>query len=153
MSEVTRIVPFDMAHVNLMDLKEEYVDEVFRTPAGLEQLEIAAEAGDAFTLMHDGRILCVGGVSNVWTGVGQVWLIPSQYVNDYSLIFVKYVKNFLGSMMKSHGLHRMQAVISAELPNGQKWITKLGFTKEGLMAHYSPNGIDYYLYAKLKAGE
>jgi hypothetical protein len=146
----TRIEPFDMAHINLMELKQEYVDEVFRTEDGLLQLEYAAERGDAFTLMHEGRILCVGGVSMVWPGVGQMWLIPSQYVNDYSLVFVRTVRNFLESMMKSHELHRMQAVISSELPNGEKWIRGLGFQKEGKMQQYSASGVDYYLYGKLR---
>ena len=145
----TRLIPFDVGHISLMDLRGDYIDDVFTEKNGIDHLEECARIGDSFTLISEGRILCVGGIFPLWPGVGQVWLIPSVHGLAKPMVFVRHIKRMLNSMQETGKYHRVQAIISTQLTRGDRWIEYLGFTKEGLLRKYTPQGTDYFMYAKV----
>lgn len=151
MTPKPRLITFDIGHIALMDLSGNHVDEMFSMPNGIENLETAAADGDAFTLMYDGRVMCVGGVHNIWPGCGQVWLIPSVYALQHPMVFARQVRRILDVMIETHQLHRVQALINTKLAPGERWIEMLGFTKEGVLRKYSPQGNDYFMYGRVQA--
>lgn len=146
----SRLVPFDIAHIQLLDLAEDMVDEVFTMPKGIDYLAECASTGDSFTMICDGRVIACGGVYVLWEGVGQVWLLPSKHLSRYPVAAVRTIKRMLDAMVESHNFHRLQAIISTKLDVGPRWIEMLGFTREGVLGKYTPQGTDYLMYARIR---
>jgi len=78
---------------------------------------------------------------------GDLWLIPSIYVNKYPLTIFKVASSYISNAIDTLKLHRVQAII---MQPEVKWIEKLGFEREGLLRKFGPNKEDKYIYARVK---
>lgn len=135
-------VPFHVSHVDLMHMREH---EMFNLSDA--QITNLANAGNGYTYMYSGRILCIAGHIKVQEGVADVYIIPSIYIPVYAKHFHKAVKVRLDEL--SQKFKRLQ---TASWANSQtdKWMTALGFRWEGTLRNYAPDGSDYNMWGRVK---
>lgn len=135
-----KIIPFKAEHLECMDIRKH--EEQLLIQYGAKHLEKAM----AITGILDGRIVACGGVFPYGNGNSDIWLIPSIYVANSPIFLAKEVRKWLNKIQKDLSLNRMQSFcINDDLHD--RWMSFLGFTKEGVMKKYS-NGIDFAVWGK-----
>jgi hypothetical protein len=145
----TKIIPFNLAHLSVIELM---VDEMFpQLPNWQEHLSAIAEAGVAFTLVVEGRVVVCGGIVHGIAGVAQCWLLPSAYINTYSQVAARAIRKVLEDLMETHHLHRMETGCQNTSAYAT-WMGFLGFEREGLQRMAGINRTDLVVWVKLKEG-
>jgi len=102
-------------------------------------------SGRAYTIANGVPIAC-GGVLPLWKGVGEGWVVTSDLVEKYPLIFAKTVWRAMTELIVDMGLERIQTVVDSEHTVSQRWVERMGFKNEGLMKKYL-GGRDFIRYA------
>ena len=141
------ITRFKAAHLEALNLQEsqEYFRSEFVNPQYGTQLEASPWA---FTGVVDGRVLVCSGVHEVWAGRGVAWALISKDAGQHFFAVHRAVSGFL----KQAPLRRIEAMIDAGFAPGVRWAKMLGMQQEGLMRAYSPTGVDYFIYSRIKNG-
>ena len=148
MAAAVKIVPFKYEHLDLVDTRDSELTGILKLPNAEERLRNLAEASLGGTLLYDGRIICCLGAVELWPGVIDVWVIPTKYLVEKPLIFVKTVKNYLLRFVEDFQCHRVQTVaVDDELHS--RFLTWLGFSKEGVMKEYSCNRETYNMWSRM----
>lgn len=111
-----------------------------------EQLDGTA----AYTAIAGSEIIACAGVVEVWSGVGEAWMLVSDLVEKYPVFFHRTVKDILNAIYKKYQFQRIQATVRADFEKGHRWIETLGFKCEGLMKRYGIDQADHYRYARIK---
>lgn len=97
---------------------------------------------------EDGETVFVCGIVPYWKGHAEAWTYVSsnvrEYVGAYGLI-----RDILHVLIVKWKLHRITARCRAHVPEQNRFLRHLGFTKEGTMPWYGPNGEDYNVYGRL----
>lgn len=139
---------FEPGHLNFLKLRPEYQDTVFnleRAKRVLYHIPGGAE-GDALTLIVDDKILACFGYFLIFPGVVQVWLLPSIYLDEHPIIFVRIVKRYIEQTADVFNWHRVQTVTEVN-DKHRRWMKTLGFVEEGVMKKYF-NNQDYVMSAR-----
>lgn len=100
--------------------------------------------------LPDGRILGAAGMTQIVPWVADFWLIPSKWVPDYPLAFHRTVLGKFKELLAQSTAVRIQGVVDPKYPERVRWIERLGFTREGTMRTFGPNGEDMDLYAIIR---
>lgn len=143
------LIPFSFEHLELFDWREE---ERGRYDTGSEftrRLCLAAEDPEVFrahTLVHDGRILVVGGVFKVSEKTGRAWTIFSRHAGVMPLSAARRVRREFKEIVAALGLHRVETLNLADRAAHHKWCEWLGFVFEGRAPKYDDAGRDYARY-------
>lgn len=144
-----RLLPFEPGHLALIrpgrfeSLALEGID-----PDALA--EVSVIPGFAMSLADDqGRILGSGGVVPHWPGVGSAWLYASDAMRSHPVPLHRMVLRGLQAAETGLRLHRIQIAVHAEFVASRRWVERLGFHSEGLMAGFGSNGDPYIRYAKV----
>lgn len=138
------LIPFKKEHLEVMEMRSHEQDIMGLSPhigSILEQSTVSR------TGVINGRVVACGGVSKNIYGSGEVWLIPSIFLPEHGVTFLRLVKDWLDDVATAYELKRLQtACIDDELHN--KYMEYLGFVKEGKMKQYAL-GQDYCLWARV----
>jgi hypothetical protein len=139
-------VLFNKSHLDIIDLQEE-----FKPILGLEGIRFILDklplpGADGVTLTCDGKILCCFGFITRVPGVVEVWLFPSIYVRDHSIVFVREINGYIESTAQVLNWHRVQTLTPDNLLH-RKWMRILGFVEEGTMRKYHEKK-DYIMSAR-----
>lgn len=138
---------FHVSHLDLIQVKPEYRELLNSDKVKFVLSNIpGGEQGDALTVMIDGRVVACFGYFLILPGVVEVWLLPSVYVHDHAIIFVKLVRRYLEQTANVFGWHRIQTVTKATSEH-RRWMNVLGFCEEGIMKKYL-NKEDYVMSAR-----
>lgn len=98
-----------------------------------------------------GNLLAVGGVVELWPGVGEGFLalrdgkLPQRHCYRVSRLILRY----LVVIVRTYDLGRVQATVRCDLHRGCKLAEFLGMHIEGELEQYGPDGQDYFIYARL----
>lgn len=106
--------------------------------------------GKCITGLVDGRIVGVGGIDELWPGVGEVWLMLSYEVDRYPIRSYEVIRQGLLELIEHNDLWRVQAWGRVGFHQAHTLFRHLGFEVEGLARKYAPDGVDSILYAKVK---
>ncbi len=106
----------------------------------------ALEAGDSYTLLHEGIVLLCGGVMPYKNGNAEIWLLPSVHFAKHRFMG-RVVKGEMLAARKRHGLKRMQTVCKDNSVL-ERWMSFLGFEKEGVMRKYH-HGSDHCMWGRV----
>lgn len=141
-----RIVPFEMAHLSVMDIRD--FEQASMTAGGYETLVEKSVCG---TMVFDGRVIAVIGYMELWPQCIEVWVIPSVYVPMYRFVFLRTLRSYLTQLFQPNGFMRIQCpqFITSNLDH---WMEHLGFQCEGIMRKYW-NGQDMKLWAHVNDQE
>lgn len=140
------LIPFKKEHFEVMDMRphERLLIELSGDGgAGLEQ-SVCAKTG-----IIDGRVIaCGGAIINIY-GAADIWLIPSVYVSQHKLRFLKTVLQWLDEIRTTYNVTRMQTVaLDDDLHN--EYMRFIGFEKEGKMRQYAL-GHDFNMWGRVWA--
>jgi len=107
-----------------------------------------AERGVAYTLMNGRPIFSCGAVV-LWDGMAEAWFLTGTEAAKHPVSVVKTTMFLIADTIGKLKLHRLQATIDAENETAVRFAEALAFKREGLMQKFSPDGKDYYLYARV----
>lgn len=112
-----------------------------------EYCQSLLDAGPAYTLIDDGKILACGGISLIWEGRGLMWSLISDSLRGPQFIRMhRIVLRFL----EMHELRRIEITVDHHWPRAHRWAKLLGFKHEAYLPKYAPNGLDADQYVRLK---
>jgi RimJ/RimL family protein N-acetyltransferase len=140
------VVPFEASHIKSIMLQPQ--QQQFFQYFNPDYAEALKESGPAFTGICDGRILGCAGVVKQWENRAIAWALLSGDLGNEFVRIHRAVKRFLDMTE----FNRIEAHVEANFEQGHRWIQMLGFTQEGYMKEFNPNGGDACLYARLKNG-
>ncbi len=105
----------------------------------------------ARALIHEDVVLACFGVAPLWSGVWQAWsLLSEDVLTKHPICLSRHVKHWLEQIEREEGMHRVQAAVADGHRSAHRWISWLGFQREGLMHNYGLEGHgDFYLYARV----
>lgn len=89
-----------------------------------------AQRGPSFTAVVDDRPMACGGLVIPWDGVGMAWMILSDEAAWHWIWLSKTTKRTLRTLVRVHGLHRVEAMALEEAPVNQRWLEWMGFARE-----------------------
>lgn len=139
-----RVVPFDVHHVDLMEFRE--LEERTLKPSS-DKMAGLSSLGMCGTMIHDGRILGVIGYYEIFSGTFEVFVLPTRYVTQYPVAFVKTVRALIRSVTETHNVKRFQtASVNDDMHNN--WMRFIGFECEGVMRNYI-DGLDYCMWGRV----
>lgn len=143
-----KIIPFQPNHIDLMDIRSIEIASSFVLPDAKLRMQAMAEASiECGTFLLDGKIMFAAGVMQLWPGVLEGWIIPTVYVPEAPIWFVKKIKGYFEAFAETFRCHRFQTYTFADEQH-EKWMELLGFHKEGTLKEYSHNKKDYSIYAR-----
>ncbi len=146
------VVPFEPGH--LLRLRPRAYERRFLGLIGDRDAYATALAvpGLSFTGLVDGAVLGCGGTYPLQRGVGEVWLALSEHfeigVPDRGWVWIDRAARALLAAALEDGFHRLQTAIEVDFRPGHNWVRRLGFSEEGIMRKYGPDGKDYMRFAR-----
>ncbi len=132
----------DMAELQLR--KEQADHQPILSPESAK----AVEDEISFTVLCNGVICAIFGLLIPWEGRGQGWAFIGH--NTPRRAWPEITQRLLVSMqqlMKGLRLNRLEISVAADHDAAIHWAERLGFTREGKMVKYGPDGSDFFLYA------
>lgn len=144
---MNKILPFDAKHIDLLVMRDIERVQISVDPIAALKFEALANSYQGATIFHDGRVLACIGFLEMWPGVFEVWAWPSIYVEQYATVYLRTVKEYVKSIEDTFKPHRLQSAALADDVH-DRWMTFLGFEKEGVMKEYSIDRQDYTMWAK-----
>ncbi|MBN1625499.1 MAG: hypothetical protein JW944_03155 [Deltaproteobacteria bacterium] len=103
----------------------------------------------AFSLIHDGEIIAIGGIYELWPGVGEAFSIMSDTAFKYPKSLYCHFKLNFGFGISHKKYTRIQSMVKVGFDAGVRFIERLGFEREGVMEKWGPDGCDYYIYKRI----
>jgi len=100
-----------------------------------------------WTAISGRRILGCGGFRKFWRGVYECWLAAEYkdfYLHKYQAI------HFIQRKLDEFNAHRLQATIIESSPRDIHFAEVLGFSYEGHLRKYGPDGQTYVMYSLVK---
>ena len=144
-----RVVPFKPEHAKEImagRLNDGTPDVTYSFADYIDTYEVD---GKSFTAIHNGHVVACGGVTPMWSGVGEVWLLGSHRVRDNKTSLTRAVYDTLGFLMDDNNYWRLQGTVLASWTSGLRFARFLGFEQEGVMKKYGPDQQDYIRVARI----
>ena len=141
-----QIVPFEPKHWDMIEFRDFEKESMGKV---LDEIRLRVDAsGPAYTGLVDGKVAGFAGVILMWPGVGEGWILGSDLFKENKLWFIRNVKRFLGKIMNTHQMHRVQTTVLHGHTDLIRLVEFLGMKFEGRMRNYGPNGEDYLMYGR-----
>jgi hypothetical protein len=139
----------EVEHFQYLDLRDSEIRSLAADPRSEEKIKALISASTYATLIVEDKIIAIIGYYELWPGVIEVWVFPSIHIPDHAVSYLRCAKRYTKSLWRDLPIHRMQtSAINDELH--EKWLTFLGFEKEGIMKSYTADGQDYGLWSITK---
>jgi hypothetical protein len=142
MSSTFELIEFKPEHLVLLDLKEY---SWVQNPA--KRFQDQASAGQAYTALVHGRVCGVGGIAQVWHGVGEAWTVLHKMAKNNPFGLTREVKRKHASIMDALKLHRVQCFCKTSDTMAGRWAEVVGFTYEATLPQYGFDRSDYDIYS------
>jgi len=132
-----------------MELRERDLDMLSSMDDWLGKLWEALNKGYGFTIYHEDEVVACIGITNIVTGVAEIWAITGVLVDKYPKDFHKTCQRIIDYAFEIDNLHRLQCTAEASFDKTIKWLENLGFEREGVLRNYTPDKKDMCIYAML----
>jgi RimJ/RimL family protein N-acetyltransferase len=139
------IVPFEAKHLRYLSLQsaQSYASSELSKPEYGQQLE---QMGDSFTGIHNGQVIGCAGIWRIWENRAHIWALLSPDAGRHFVAIHRAVVAKLATLED----RRIEAAVDVGFVEAHRWIEMLGFTYEGTMKAYTPDGRDSDLYARIR---
>jgi RimJ/RimL family protein N-acetyltransferase len=142
-----KVVDYQPEHSNLIEKSQNDPDVDAGMFMGQDRSQLYAKLGKAITMMDDDKVLAIGGVVNIWEGVGEIWMIVSDDGRKKEVGLYKTMKDFIDSCFLA-GYHRIETSIVDRHRTAHRCILRLGFIPEGMMVMYGPHKENFVRYVR-----
>jgi RimJ/RimL family protein N-acetyltransferase len=103
----------------------------------------------AYTLTGDcGEIVACCGVQPIFPHSGEAWVVFSEPGRSY-VAAPGACRRVLEDIVSTYRFSRVQASVRADNERDIRFVEWLGFSREGLLRRYGPEGADYLMYARI----
>ena len=150
---IRKVVNYETKHLeqivnNIRNLEKIQLDKIKTDLMAWNEM-ILKDTPYPKTGLADGRPVAIGGISRLWDGVGEGWLIGSQDFKSHMFFICKHVRKYIKEYTKIMGINRLQAVVSASNKDVYRFAEKFaGFTYEGYLHSYGMDGTDQLMFAR-----
>lgn len=134
-TDLIELRPHDKANIDL---------DMFKSLAYMD-----AEKAQMQTLVADGRIIAIIGYMQLWPGVLEVFVLPSIYIPQHPVAFVRKIRRYLKSLEHTLDTHRIQSTARAD-DDTTRWMIALGFAPEGFLKKYTRDKSNYVMWARVR---
>ena len=128
------VVPLTNAHLDRL-----------RLPEGLDRRAYFTEGSRALCLLADGDTVFAGGIVNLQWSRGEVWCLPTPFFQRNIRTCFRHMRDRFPALVR--GFVRVQSACIQGKPTGV--IRFLGFSYEGTLAKFGPNGEACDMYARI----
>lgn len=142
-----RFLPFEPHHLSLISLQPAQQS----LGPSLDRAYGAAVAGDMTWSCFDGdRAIACAGVLPIWGARAHGWAVFAGDIGPAA--FLKIHRRVLSVLEDAHrhGFRRIETTVDPDFDNACRWVGTLGFQLEGYMSHYTPDGRDHLLVARVQ---
>lgn len=144
------MIPFQYEHLDLFTWREDDL-KTYGTQSQLNNaLASAADKGQCWTAVYDGRIMVIGGIFKHTPKTGYCFTLFSEYSVRHKIIAAKAVRQMFNGLLQDMGLHRVETYNRIGAESHNKWCEWLGFEKEGVAKKFDDEGNDYVRYALIR---
>lgn len=144
-----KIIPYERSHTDEI-LTFGMNDKLLENDANCEEGRIDyGIPGLSFTLLADNNIVLCGGITPLWDGVAEGWVIASKRIYDHKIKSVSAIKKRLDLLCINNKIWRVQTSVKENFKVGVRFAEWLGLEKEGLMRMYGPDKTNYIRMAKI----
>ncbi len=115
--------------------------------------DIAAEreaSGLCITGWVDGEIVGCGGIDPIHKGVGSVWLLLTNYIDNHPKEGYMCIKEGFEKLIKDNKLRRIEGYGRVDFLESHILFKHLGFKVEGRKKEYTPDGVDVIMYGLVR---
>ena len=138
------IIPFRPAHIDAFTAQIEQAE--MRPYFGPEYADAIAQT-DSFTGFADGKIVGCAGFISQWPGRATCWALIADGVTKRQWVEIDRV---VRRAIELRTERRLEATCDTSFAGGHAWLRHLGFTREGTLRAYTPDGRDNDMYARVK---
>lgn len=144
-----KIIPYERSHTDEI-LTFGMNDKLLENDANCEEGRIDyGIPGLSFTLLADNNIVLCGGITPLWDGVAEGWVIASKRIYEHKIKSVSAIKKRLDLLCINNKIWRVQTSVKEDFKVGVRFAEWLGLEKEGLMRMYGPDKTNYIRMAKI----
>ena len=115
------------------------------TPLTPATLFGAAQMGETWHVLLDGKVVAFGGHFPAWAGRNVVWGYLSKDAGPAIRAMTRYIR----AELEAASVQRFEAYVARNFKSGHRWIRLLGFKSEGTLRKIA-HGTDYTMYARVK---
>ncbi len=101
----------------------------------------------AYCLVADGVPVFAGGVVNMQWQRGEAWILPTPFFCKHLRMCYRYVRDLLPVISIEGNFRRIQATCAVTVST--LLFEHLGFSYEGTLKSFGPNGETCHMYAKV----
>lgn len=101
--------------------------------------------GDSYCATVAGNPVACIGLIHYWETRKYVWAFLAPSAGQHMLTLTRAVRRWL----KYHGAGRLETAVDCRNDMDIRWAELLGFTREGVMRKWTPEGLDVFLYARI----
>ena len=116
----------------------------------VENIRQYQKLGITVAALRDSKTLGIGGVGRIHTGVGVAWIIINYEFLKYPKSLLKVARYIIKEAKDTLDLHRIQMDIDTTFEENARFAKRLGFSFEGPMIKYGPEGQDYHRYTLIR---
>lgn len=124
-----KVVPLTLAHLKHLPV-----------PAGADTRAYFIPGSAAFCVLSEGKPVFAGGVVNLQWGRGEAWIIPTPFLRSHLKSAFSVMAEFVPYIAETFKFRRVQANCTAGLASSATLFRHLGFTYEGTLQKFGPNG-------------
>src|SRR6185312_14657212 len=135
------IVPFEPEHAQRIELPQAHAHWLSHVSA--DYRERLPQLGPAYTAMVGERVIGCAGIIETGAGSGYLWALASRDSRPHFVGLIRAVRR----LMELSPLRRLEATVERGFNPGCRALELLGFSCEGLMKKYGPDGKDHFRYA------
>jgi hypothetical protein len=133
--------------ITLEALTTQHVRDCFRSGLLLKEIadRLVVIPPGKHAALRNGSMLAIGGITQVWTGVGIAWLtvFPAAKKHPHALMNAAF--EMLHNAAENLRLHRVHAEIKASDKKAKRVAKMLGFDYESTLKKYGPDATDYHM--------
>jgi len=132
------LAPFIPEHLALMRIKDNAKEVAGNPEIGVKLMHLGAK-----TLFYRGTPLAVMGYVPLISGVCEVFVLATEDQRDHPLVFARTVKKELMALKIEY--RRIQAIAANDKFHA-RWLSWIGFKREGWLKKYGLHGEDMVMW-------
>tara|TARA_R110000744_G_scaffold138440_5_gene249252 strand:+ start:177 stop:656 length:480 start_codon:yes stop_codon:yes gene_type:complete len=148
MNHDEQIVPLSYVHLQRLKLKEHEQLYANLIPNYLDYVWDCADPKLSWAAIGKGRVVAVFGLRSVWPGLMEVWMLPSEGIEQHAISFIRGSKSLIDIAIGDYDVNRLQICVKKDNTTAFRFAKALGFEVESTMTKFGPEGADYYMMVR-----
>lgn len=145
-----QIVPMRYEHLISLQLKKHEIEYQANIPNYIDYIYENSEDGLSWSAIGRGRIIAVFGVRPIWRGLAEAWMVPGVGIEDHAASVVRGARALMDTTVSNLDIARLQIIVKTENDTAYKFAKSIGFSVEGKLERFGPEGADYYMMVRFK---